>query len=467
MFKLVNSPMAALWVLFGMAGSTIVQAGETRTQKEPTISRAAAPAPGGATVLAHAPGKPSDFMMALPGRRVARGAPKGPVRPDGANVLKPADKLTTSSAAVLPPPPITNLVITTAPWDQIQPIGVQNGGGGYFIAWTDYRSGTTYDIYAQLVSAAGTAMWAPGGVPVCKGAGFQTNPRLVADGLGGAIVAWQDDRSGNLDIYAQRLSSSGTPQWAPNGVAICSAAGQQRLAGIVGDGADGAIAVWEDDRAGGSDIYVQRVTDLGVTLWPADGVALCTAAGPQQVPVIVTDQLSGAIVAWQDFRGGATSDIYAQRVNASGTPLWTPADGVALCTAANTQEFPSIAVDGAGGAVVGAEVGCSVGGACVAGSASPAVSAWQGAGTRRPTSTKAAWGSAICSCFGSEAASRGRGPLRSMPQASGSRRRSVSWIRPVRFASNSNSTTSSRTPPARSATKSRKPASDRKRTTTN
>ena len=53
----------------------------------------------------------------------------------------------------------------------------------------------------------------------------QTNPEITSDGSGGAIITWQDHRSGCTDdIYAQRVDASGAPQWTADGVAICTAA---------------------------------------------------------------------------------------------------------------------------------------------------------------------------------------------------------------------------------------------------
>jgi hypothetical protein len=48
-----------------------------------------------------------------------------------------------------------------------------------------------------------------------------------------------------------------------------------------------------------------------------DGVALCTAANDQQHPTIAADGAGGGIVAWQDARDGS-NDIYARRVLAGG-----------------------------------------------------------------------------------------------------------------------------------------------------
>src|SRR6187551_1414534 len=48
-------------------------------------------------------------------------------------------------------------------------------------------------------------------VPICTATGAQTTPAIISDGAGGAIVAWADARSGNRDIYVQRISADGVP----------------------------------------------------------------------------------------------------------------------------------------------------------------------------------------------------------------------------------------------------------------
>src|SRR5207247_3245287 len=132
-----------------------------------------------------------------------------------------------------------------------------------------------------------------------------------------------------------------------DGVALCTAANDQYYPQITADGAGGAIVTWQDYRSGNLDIYAQRVNAAGVPQWTADGVALCTAANEQYNPTITADGAGGATVSWWDFRSGTSYDIYAQRVNAAGVAQWT-ADGVALCTAANAQYTPEMKAEGAG-----------------------------------------------------------------------------------------------------------------------
>jgi hypothetical protein len=245
------------------------------------------------------------------------------------------------------------VVLCTAAGDQSEPTIIPDGAGGAIVAWYDYRGGPTADIYAQGISAAGATQWTGDGVALCTASGDQLSPTIASDGTGGAIVAWYDLRSGtDYDIYAQRISAGGTAQWTVDGVALSTAWDAQTFPTIAPDGTGGAVVTWQDFRGGVTyDIYAQRINAAGVALWTASGVALCTTGGDQYGPTIGSDGAGGAIVTWYDSRGGANYDIYAQRVGAAGVPLWT-ASGVALSTAAGHQYSPTIISDGAGGAIV-------------------------------------------------------------------------------------------------------------------
>jgi len=107
------------------------------------------------------------------------------------------------------------------PWQFAQPTGSQynqqlasDGSGGTIITWQDYRRGSSADIYAQRPNAAGVPQWATDGVAICTATMTECRCVSSSDGSGGAIIAWQDYRSGtNYDIYAQRVNSSGVVQW--------------------------------------------------------------------------------------------------------------------------------------------------------------------------------------------------------------------------------------------------------------
>ncbi len=199
---------------------------------------------------------------------------------------------------------------------------VTDGDGGAIIAWVDDRYGTR-DIYAQRVGATGTLEWQDAGVYVCVADNEQRYPQIVSDGAGGAIVAWVDERSaeGEQDVYAQRVDADGFMQWTENGVPVCSDGSVQSWAQLTPDGVGGAIITWEDGRGGflRRDIYAQRVEPSGAMRWTTDGVPVSTAAEAQYYPELVSDGAGGAIIAWIDARNNPpATDVYAQRVERNG-----------------------------------------------------------------------------------------------------------------------------------------------------
>jgi hypothetical protein len=232
--------------------------------------------------------------------------------------------------------------LTPGPGECSDPVLVQSSIGGAIIAWH------STDIYAQRVDASGTVKWAAGGVPVCVLADDQRDPKIIGLDDGGAIIVWKDGRGDDFDIYAQRITvAAGAPVWAVNGVPVCGEPGRQQRPVLVTDTEDGAIVAWEDNRSDDGDIYCQRLNSLGLTEWAPGGLELCTVAEWQERPEIAVDEAGGAIITWQDRRSGVF-DVYSQRVDASGTTMWWD-QGTPVCTYSNGQTFPVVASDGAGG----------------------------------------------------------------------------------------------------------------------
>jgi hypothetical protein len=245
------------------------------------------------------------------------------------------------------------VVICAATGNQEYPMITSDGAGGAIIAWQGAPALGNWAVFAQRVDAAGVVQWTVDGVPLCISPSSQNGPAIDADGSGGAVVSWEDSRGGGRDIYAQRVNHAGSVVWAPTGVALCTGGVRQSFPLIAADGVGGAVVAWEDYRSGTSyDIYAQRVDASGTVRWTANGVALSMATGDQRTPTLTTDGAGGAIVTWQDARLGATNnDVYAQRVNATGTVQWLN-DGTPICTAVGTQAVPKIVADGVHGAIV-------------------------------------------------------------------------------------------------------------------
>jgi len=256
------------------------------------------------------------------------------------------------------------VAIADAAGGQSNPVIVSDGAGGAIVAWEDLRSADTeFDIFATHLLANGQVdpAWPVNGAPLSVTDGAQNAPQIVADGAGGAIVTWQDQRAGAsvTDVYAQHVLASGAvdPRWPVNGLAVGAAPGPQELPAISADGAGGAIIAWQDQRGlpSGFDVFAQHVLNSGIVdaRWPVNGLGVCTANGDQGRATILSDGGTGAIVVWTDGRFTNADHIFADHLLITGVvdPAW-PVNGRQLSNAAVLESRPRATSDGAGGALV-------------------------------------------------------------------------------------------------------------------
>lgn len=228
---------------------------------------------------------------------------------------------------------------------------VSDGVGGAYIVWDDYGY-TQYgpvQVYVQRISSTGYIVWQEDGVSVSLTPQTQVIPEMCIDGKGGVIIAWIDERQSNSDIYAQRFNANGARLWGNNGVAISIESNTQYLREISPDGNGGALIVWKDFRYGEGDIFAQKVDSGGIVQWQSGGAPVCVLPGEHGGPDIVSDGAGGAFVVWDDNRPGG---IYMQRLDPTGTPLWT-LNGKRICLYASCGGgVPKIQSDGSTGAIV-------------------------------------------------------------------------------------------------------------------
>jgi len=112
------------------------------------------------------------------------------------------------------------------------------------------------------------------------------------------------------------------------------------------------IFIWSDTRYGGRDIYAQKVDETGNPLWTEQGTPVVLSEGRQEDPLAVSDRQGGVYIAWIDYRNEPEKgDVYAQHVLTDGSLAWNE-DGVALSSVEGAQTALNMCVDGLGGAFV-------------------------------------------------------------------------------------------------------------------
>jgi hypothetical protein len=239
------------------------------------------------------------------------------------------------------------------PWGED---GVSLDVGGYDDICSDNSGGVIVvghytDPSAQRVDSGGNILWQTGGVQVCVSPASQ--PQVVSDGAGGAIIAYEqciscgDGSQGccDLDIYAQRIDAEGNVLWGPDGVPVCVEPLPQLDPGIVDDGAGGAIVFFVTHLPIGDyhypAIHALRIDADGHKLWPGDVVLW-----PGMNHSLVSDGSGGGISVWYGDDGIGAG---AQRLDAAGRKLWGP-DGTPLTL---RDLHSSLAVpDGCGGVLI-------------------------------------------------------------------------------------------------------------------
>jgi len=240
--------------------------------------------------------------------------------------------------------------ISTGPGFHAVAIPVPDGAGGTILFLIDQRAGN-YDIYAQRVDAAGNTLWATGGVPVETGAADQVPVAAVSDGAGGAILAFAQISGGVVSLLGQRINSAGVRQWASAGLPVTNLPNSIETASAATDGAGGIIIAFEYDFSiSDHDVYAQRLSPSGSPLWGAGGTAIAASGNKEQAPRVVSDGFGGAWFFWNDNRGG-DFDVYAQRLRPNGIPVLAGlGKDIDITISGDSQDIAAVA-DGAGGAI--------------------------------------------------------------------------------------------------------------------
>ncbi len=267
------------------------------------------------------------------------------------------------AAAAWPTSPFAAATVSAAAGDQVQAVTVSDGSGGAFVAWIDSRAGN-WDIYAtHVVAGALVAGWQADGSPVCTGfVGSVRGGMVLVPGTAGDLyIVWNDARSGNDNVYAQRLVSNGAvaPGWPLNGLALTSGTKNQYQARACADGAGGIYVTWTLEYTPGSDydVYATRVLPSGGFAggFAVNGVVINAALYPQQHPDIAPDGSGNAFIAYENLDASNNGLIWAQRLGPGGQRPWGAGAGVQISGLVNNQRNAHVVGNGAGGAIIGCD----------------------------------------------------------------------------------------------------------------
>jgi len=245
--------------------------------------------------------------------------------------------------------------------------GVEPGGDdSVIVAWLKWVYGSWREAGARKVLDP-EVTWPPepdtlespwgavvlGGSPV-SAARFDA----AADGAGGVVAAWIDDRTGGQRAYAQRVTGDGVVLWTAGGVELSGDtltgtgwSWSQQLAAAA-DGSGGVVVAWNLNDAQGT-VRAQRVSADGDLLWGDDGVTVYADlySGPQAMDVVRTTD--GQFVVLYRLGTSSLQRLMVRKLGADGQPTWGWGRTVYSGCINTYGEIPaSMVSDGDGGVVV-------------------------------------------------------------------------------------------------------------------
>jgi hypothetical protein len=187
-----------------------------------------------------------------------------------------------------------------------------------FSGFPTWNFGVPFDVYASSATPARSIQ-----------NGYQ--PRLVADGAGGAIVAWYDIGQTRTALL-QHYSVTGVARFPVNGLVVDTSTSEIRLSASVAyhPALDEYTVVYQRSNLNQSQfgLGAQRVNAAGARLW--NGGTTVSIVDLQPNPIsFATAQPAGndAVSAWLAFGGtNGPQEVRATRLaSATGAPVWASA----------------------------------------------------------------------------------------------------------------------------------------------
>lgn len=232
--------------------------------------------------------------------------------------------------------------------DQASPAIAAAPSGGAVVVWRDERAGTARILAATIAPDGSSTSGA--GSAVSDTLADSRTPLLIPAFAGTCILTWVTGGPGAERLRALKLGPEGAPDgaWPGSGIDLGGIDGEPSPPAVGPDGIGGALVSWVDAS---QRVRAQRVSGTGTALWEEGGRRVCDLPSPQHAPALVGDGAGGALLVWEDTRAGEEADLWAQHVSGSGERLWS-ADGVPVCLSSGHQFSPAAASDTSGGLLV-------------------------------------------------------------------------------------------------------------------
>jgi hypothetical protein len=232
---------------------------------------------------------------------------------------------------------------------QRNPCLAKDNDGNFVVVWEDYRSGSSYDIYGQLLDPLGNKIDTNFRINHNVGNSTQFVPSCAMDWAGNFVVVWRDTRSGHQDIYGQRFDNTGSEIDTNFMINDDAGGNNQDSPTCAMDSAGNFVVAWSDPRGADVRIYGQLFDTAGIPIDTNFPIGQLPGSGDDYNPQIAMNE-NNFVVTWHRSSDTYT-DVYKRRYLNDGTPVGDEVKVNGLEGTANQSE-PSIDMNSFGNTVV-------------------------------------------------------------------------------------------------------------------
>ena len=193
--------------------------------------------------------------------------------------------------------------------------------GDFVVVWTSYQ--TDYppnsEVYGQLYANDGSALGGEFRINSFT-TGFQSRPAVVMDADGDFVVVWESFNYGDLEVYAKRYSSGGTPLGGE--ILVPSSSGLHYDPSISMDGQGNFVVAWAQTDNYGDNVISGRVFANDGTPSGADFQISSSTTTYRDYPSVATESNGKFVVVWQSSgQDGSSAGVFGQRFTSTGMTL--------------------------------------------------------------------------------------------------------------------------------------------------
>jgi len=209
-----------------------------------------------------------------------------------------------------------SIVFSEPQYPQLSPDVAADGEGNFTVVWLQNED-FDFNVYARKFTNSQAPVGPAFKINSDEG-GFQWFPTIASAQTGESLIAWEDKRNGNSDIYGQRLRADGSKR-ASNFQISDDAGSDTQWRPFAASASGRFIVTWEDYRDDPNAIYAQWL-DTSLLL---DGENLCVddanGQGVKEYPSVALNSGGESLFCWQDSRNG-NYDLFARRFGIDKTP---------------------------------------------------------------------------------------------------------------------------------------------------